>query len=297
MINNEKESSLNHTVGHGIRFALFVSMHGGKGMDSANPSRDTATLWTIGFDDEIARAFPTQALQVKPYHTGLLQDVNKKCKELEQKVLAPYLLQSDSTIRGLICISCEPRDINHASLSAAVKRGIPVCGSGGTSLSVASSIHGNLNLIGNSGGSVATTTYTRAVSYTYALASSWGQSYSPFLESMNSASGVEAVKPRIGSVLDACLPSFLTVTLACRLLIFAEDHVASGDVNNWSGMLLSQLQSHALPTVCAVVTATTYAPEHGSSAIMAASVASIGCSGSILSGLLSGRLVSFLVSL
>ena len=76
------------------------------------------------------------------------------------------------------------------------------------------------------------------------------------------------------------------------------DTMVSEDVHHWTGILLSQLQSQALPTVCAVVTATTYAPEHGiCSAIMAASVASMGCSGSVLAGLLCGRIVSFLVSL
>ena len=45
--------------------------------------------------------------------------------------------------------------------------------------------------------------------------------------------------------------------------------MVSEDVHHWTGILLSQLQSQALPTVCAVVTATTYAPEHGSSAIKA----------------------------
>ena len=154
--------------------------------------------------------------------------------------------ESTVPIKGLICISCDPRDVNHSSLSAAVQRGIPVCGSGGTSLSVASSIHANLNLVGNSGGSVATTTYTRAVSYTHALASSWGQSYSPFLESMNIITNGfvdEAYKPQIGSVLDACLPSFLAVTLACRIMNCFRDYntMVSEDVHHWIGILLSQL--------------------------------------------------------
>ena len=265
-------------------------------MDSANPNQDTATLWTVGFDKDDRTNYSSQdSFQIIPFCTGLLHDVNEKCKQLEQKVLAPYILKKNSAIKGMICISCDPREVNFNSIAAAVKSGLPICGSGGTSLSVASSLHPGMNLVGNSGGSVATTTFTRAVSYTNALATSWGQSYSPFWQSKSNVNGIEVVKPHLGSVLDACLPSFLAVTLACRVLTFAERFDFISDDKKWISLLLSQIQSQALPTVCAVVTSATYAPEHGSTSLMAAALASMGCSGSIISGLVCGRVVSFLV--
>jgi len=55
-----------------------------------------------------------------------------------------------------------------------------------------------------------------------------------------------------------------------------------------------QLQFHALPTVCAVISGTTYAPEIGSVAVMASCVASVGCGGSVLAGLLAGCSVAYL---
>jgi hypothetical protein len=336
------DESIVGTRCHGICFALFVSLHGGKGMDSVDPDQDTATLWTVGIDHEKNKMTSRQAtstkqenksrtkkaslndnsdsLQVTAYYTGLLREVNKIYKDLDQTILAPSILDSSSDdngkrirppIKGLICISCEPRDINYASISAAARRGIPISGSGGTSLSTASVMHNGMTLVGNSGGSVATTTYTRAVSYCQALASFWGDTYSPFFESKNENRGSkQVVKPHIRSILDACLPPFLAVCLACRFLELMQQHnitlpidkafVPSFSGRNddgicWIDILLTQLQFLALPTVCAVVTATSYAPEHGSAAVMAACVASMGCYGSILAGLLSGWMVSWLV--
>ena len=51
-----------------------------------------------------------------------------------------------------------------------------------------------------------------------------------------------------------------------------------------------------MPAVCSVVAATSLVPEHGSTAAMAATVASMPCWGSILAGLLAGWIVSLLVS-
>jgi len=59
---------------------------------------------------------------------------------------------------------------------------------------------------------------------------------------------------------------------------------------------MAQLRYQGLPTVCSVVAATSLAPEHGSTAVMAATVASMSCWGSILAGLLAGWIVSLLVS-
>mmetsp|Transcript_6101 Transcript_6101/g.7744 ORF Transcript_6101/g.7744 Transcript_6101/m.7744 type:complete len:678 (+) Transcript_6101:114-2147(+) len=342
---DDKSESL-EKISHGIRFALFVSLHGGKGLDSADPMKDRATLWTVGIEDDDDDNDTTDAhtkssmsslsrtFQVKATYTGILHDVNIKAKALEEQIIVPYVTTARTNnnhnkasknhqgIRGIICISCDPGNVNYASLHAAASFNIPITGSGGTSLSAALATHQGLQLVGNAGGSVATTTYTRAVSYVYALASYWDMSYSPFFtvaQRCNDGScAVNEVdvddddisKPHLRSVLDSCLPSFLGVCLACHLLELIQ-YVTSmipkengifqfiflsneNDYNDWIDidMLYSQLRYQVLPSVCAVVTATSYAPEHGSTAIMAATIASFGCYKSVLSGLFAGWLVS-----
>ncbi len=345
---------------HGIRFALFISLHGGKGMDSANVLKDRATLWTVGIDnghmDSSSRYTATSTFQVRAYYTGLLKDVNAKAKQLEESIIVPYMVENNSTHKdendsnnntttmtthGIICISCDPSEVNYNILSTAASYGIPVTGSGGTSLSAAVKIHPGLQLVGNAGGSVATTTYTRAVSYVHALASHWDDlDYHPLnsiSEGDQNSNGNDkydndTVKPQLRSVLDACLPSFLAVCLACHFLHFIqylidlmdEDPDNSGGddydyyllqpikklfplarkvlsdsdiVVSWIDQLLSLLKYQALPTVCSVVTTTSLSPEHGSTAIMASTVASFGCWGSIFAGLLAGWVVSQMVSM
>jgi hypothetical protein len=56
--------------------------------------------------------------------------------------------------------------------------------------------------------------------------------------------------------------------------------------------VLPLLQTQALPTVCCVVMATSLVPHHGSTALMAAAIASVVCQKSILGGLIAGWLVA-----
>jgi hypothetical protein len=65
------------------------------------------------------------------------------------------------------------------TLMAAAQTGIPVTGSGGTSLARAASLYGIVRLCGNAGDSVANTSVTRAVSYTHALSQAWQRDYRP----------------------------------------------------------------------------------------------------------------------
>ena len=312
----------------GVRFALFVSAS--VSMDSIDPKKDVATLWTVGVDDnndmsmnmntKIKKGSSRQdgkvlddtvhvaagtstSFQVTKYFTGILEEVNQIAKELGEKYISSAILAENSSIQGIVCISCDPKDVNYSILAAAAKVGLPITGSGGTSLSAAMTIHKGLSLVGNSGGSVATTTYTRAVSYCSAISKHWGLDYT-YSSSTNDCSSTSMStttvtgnnsKPHIGSILDACLPSFLAVCVACQVMtrntLFANLFVFFKGTQ-----FLSQLEYQALPTVCSVVAATSLSPEHGSTAVMASVIASMSCHGSILAGLLAGWLVSSLVS-
>lgn len=255
----------------GIVQALFVSLHGGKGFDSAKLETDVATLFSISSND----------CQIQSVQTGIVEQVNKTCKQMDEDLAKQIRC---GQIDGLICISCNV-DVHAATLQAAAEARIPVTGSGGTSLSEATSKFG-IHLVGNAGGSVATTSYTRAVSYTHALATAWNKMYHPFSSSQN-------MVPNWTSILNACLPAFWAVTLACRGVDIVAPLLAD---SSWlTDQVLPFLQSQALPTTCCVVMATALAPHHGSTALMAASVASVVCQKSVLGGLVAGWLVALAV--
>ena len=162
---------------------------------------------------------------------------------------------------------------------------------------------------------MATTTYTRAVSYVCALVDAWDDNnisggwrwtYSPFAPSRYEKAEEES-KPSLRSVLDSCVPTFVAVCVTCRLLELAMIWLTNHDfdLEPYSMALFEEvvailtslylpLQEYALPTVCAVVAANAYAPELGPIVLMASVIASISCSGSSLAGLVAGRAVAYL---
>jgi hypothetical protein len=258
-----------------LDYALFVTLHNGKGFDNCNPEKDIATLYAVTTTSQ------NHEIQIQVIETAPLKVINKRCLQMDVTLAQQIQL---GQIQGLICISCSV-DVHEASLKAAGVAQIPVTGSGGKSLSEASSRYG-ISLVGNAGGSVATTTYTRAISYTYALASAWKKDY-------NASQLNSDALPQWTSVLNACLPAFWAVTLTCRVINMITPYLSHSE---WlTEQLLVTLQTQALPTTCCVVMATTLAPQHGSIVWMAASIASIVCQKSILAGLISGFLVSLVV--
>lgn len=335
-----------------IRHALYVSLHSGVGLDHATDD-SPATLYAVGCghddDNNKNNADSTSSSpKVRIVCTGPLHEINNQVRHLDTTYIARSIRYSKTD--GLISISSDPSGVNSSSIRAASQRQIPVTGSGGTSLSIAAAECG-VNLVGNAGGSVATTTYTRAVSYVCALVDAWSEravaeeaaddedataevvwKYSPFVPSRihgnGCADGMQKVQPHLRSVLDSCVPAFVAVCVTCRALEllahWLEVHSSLVDIKEGHSepqarqdayqvypslsldidtvvkvegliaRLYWQLQFHALPTVCAVISGTTYAPEMGSVVLMASGVASVGCGGSVLAGLLAGCAVACL---
>jgi len=279
LINQEISKVEDVMNGHSPRLvrALFASLHGGKGFDHANYETDEATLYSIDSSNSIEIEN-----HVKVIKSGLLQDVNSYCTTLD-KELAGSIRRGD--VQGLICISCDVT-IHAATLQAAADMNIPVTGSGGTSLSVASSKFG-IRLVGNAGGSVATTSYTRAVSYTFALATAWGALYKPHTSDSRQF-------PQWRSLLDACLPVFWAVVVGCRGIELISPHLFSDNDKLWIEIhILELIRKHAIPTTCCVIMTTSMAPQYESIALMSASIASVVCQSSILGGLLAGWIVAW----
>lgn len=318
-----------------LKYALFLSVCGGRGLDSADPQRQWATLYSVGVTNNMVagmgyakacgqeqqeaspaskKSRPAYILQTEPIKiitikSGTLSEVNKLYRELDEVVIAKAI--ADGDVGGLISISSDPLGINKASFKSAAAKGIPVTGSGGTSLSAASVQYG-IKLAGNAGGSVATSVYTKAVSFVHALASAWELEYSPFVPSRNDQFSAKA-RPQMKSVLEACLPAFITVCVACRVLesVISSERVVTEDdddslklmvmtENNanvsWEFKLMWLLREQALPIVCCVISGSSYAPKHGSTALMAAALAGIACSGSVVGGLIAGWLTAFMVN-
>jgi hypothetical protein len=277
-----------------VRYAYFVSLPSGKGMDSANEDLDQAVLYQV--DPSFISSHETHDLSYRIAIRGTLKQVNDYCRQ-QDEILAQAI--GSGEIHGIICISCHT-GIFRRTLQAAASANLPLTGSGGTSLSQAATKFG-IRLVGNSGGSVATTSYTRAVSYTYALASYWGRAYQPWKKL--GSDGQQG--PTWTSILNACLPAFWAVCTTKYVLrnIFSclegFDFAGTTELRESMESLTHGLENRALPTACAVVMATSASSSTAanreratSSLIMAAVIASVGCSQSIVGGLVAGWLVS-----
>ena len=275
----------------GICRSLFVALEGGQGFDHADQNRHNAALYQISQPD---------TRQHGPLHctigkAGPLKDVNACCKELN-KELAKGI--SDGKIHALICISISV-EIFSETLEAAAAAGIPVTGTGGTSLSLAASKF-QIRLVGNAGGSVANTSLTRAVSYAHALASDVKADYRPWKTRIMESDEVGG--PSWRSILNACLPAFWGVCLLRRILetmsITPQPVSSNGDngLTETLSFLSYVLEHHAIPTACAVIAATSVTSsstsKDTSSLIMASVVASTVGWNSILCGILAGFLAS-----
>jgi hypothetical protein len=285
-----------------LHSACFVALEGGKGMDAANVDTDTATAFLIASSYSSSSSSSSE-LTCFPWKRGSLRDVNRSIREMQDAKIATDI--SRGTIHGLICISCDPK-LFRQTLLAAAKAHVPVTGSGGKSLSQAVSLYG-ITLSGNAGGSVATTSYSRAVSYTYALASHWKRCYG--------MENHETATISWTSVWNACLPVFWGVCLAKatlqNILYFVESngflqnlltdishgHTIVEDVCTLLRATIAALESRVLPTACAVIMATTNSSnspqEHlpVSSLLMSSALASAFCWQSVVSGLIAGYLV------
>ncbi len=245
-----------------LQTVFFFSMDDGGGFDGAT-GNEPATLLFI------------QNYPVKKTEHGILSHVNEQAQKMEE-FLAREI--REGRIHGLICVSCEP-SLFAQTLQAASELNLPVTGTGGSSLSQASSKY-KLRLIGNAGGSVATTPLTKAISFASAFAQHWKLMYSPW------QADVKRKNPTWKSVLNSCLPAFWSVCLLKRLLtttIFIDWTPVRGD-------LLIVLEAYALPIVCSVIMATSR--RETESAAMAAILAGCSCRKTVLGGLFAGWLVS-----
>lgn len=242
---------------------IFVFLENGQGMDSAK-------------DDDRAALFHLRD-GAQSVSKGTLLQINQKVIELEESIANDIEL---GKVHGLISVSCKP-SLFHQTLQAAAECDIPVTGTGGTSLSMISSDY-KVKLVGNAGGSVATTPLTKAISFSHALARTWGLRYRPWI------AAASRTIPSWRSVLNSCLPAFWAVALSHRTLEYTDGEQWLPNAN----FLLEMLSSYALPMTCSVVMANSRRTSPG--VLIGAALAASTCKRTVLGGLLAGWMVACL---
>lgn len=244
-----------------VSAAIYVCLASGKGFDGALDD-DEALLYTIEGPDQ-----KCELVERAP-----LSQINDKVRERQEKLASAI---DNNQVDALIALSIHVA-LFADTLKAAAHKKLALTGSGGNSLSLAANRFG-IHLLGNAGGSVATSTFTRAVSYTSALAREWKRPYRPWEST--------ATRPSPISVLNACLPVFWGVCMAKALLC-------------WFGvesMLTELAKTSILPTACATIMANSVRTGHHaptSSLTMAAALAASTSLETVLGGLLAGFLVA-----
>ena len=134
--------------------------------------------------------------------SGTLNDVNNQLKIDDRRIADLILLGG---VDAIISISSDPEGANKLTVAAAILKNIPFLGTGGTSLSSISTSGGNV--IGSSGGSVATSAVTRGICIAASLAAykPWGK--------MKYSIPTAPKLAKFRSVVGAALPILLSVSL------------------------------------------------------------------------------------
>ena len=142
-----------------IKYASLVVCN--NGLDFASKSSQ-ASLWVL----------ENKNLALKC--SGTLLTVNQVLAG-EDKRLASMIKSGE--VHALITLSSDPTGYNKNTIKAAIEAGIPIVGTGGQSISTISTFGGNV--IGCSGGSVATTAVSRGICFAATLSSYFGYKYYP----------------------------------------------------------------------------------------------------------------------
>jgi len=221
-----------------------------------------------------------------PVFEGSLAEANEKAKEANQ-VLAEKIKNGE--IDGIIMVSADPKETNSEVIKAAAEKGIPVAGTGGTSMSNARSMGAN---VVSSSGTTGSTNRTRAVGYISAFAVEWKTKYTPVIgKSAEVETGNILKRINLRSIMMSSLPGFIAMALILAIgqIPFLVDSVGP----------LFDILIGALPVVVAVVAAKQVSglDEVGIVAGVIAGVLSVdgGILGGIVGGILAGLLASYLL--
>ncbi|MEK5639963.1 MULTISPECIES: PTS sugar transporter [Paenibacillus] len=220
-------------------------------------------------------------------YEGTLKDTNETAAEADAE-LADRIRSGG--IDGLIVMSADPQGSNRQAVQAAAEAGIPVVGTGGTSMAMISSK--GANVIATSG-TTGTTNRTRAVSFMTSLCKYWGIKYIPVLGSAGDKSAAPAGNPlrriNLKGIMQSSLPGFIAMAIV----------LAISQIPALKGLSeVFDLMLKALPVVLAVVAAKQIS-DMDEVSIVAGVIAGVlsvngGIIGGIIGGIGAGLLVQYL---
>lgn len=193
-------------------------------------------------------------------------------------------------VNGLILVSADPKGVNRAAVQAAVEAGIPIAGTGGSSMAEARAMGGNVI---SASGTTGSTNRTRAIGYISAFASVWKTRYTPRIgKSTNVESANIWKRINFRGIMMSSLPGFIAMAL---ILALSKVPFLSDPLSPLFDTLIA-----ALPVIVAAVAARQVSglEEVGIVAGVVAGTLSVegGILGGVVGGILAGILANYLLN-
>jgi len=186
------------SAGIELAFLQFIGIDGS--MDGAD-------------DNAPAKLYALAGTEVEVVSEGSLISINREAGQYDEKLAD---LIKDDQIDGLVILSCDPQNVNNKALLAAAEKGLPVAGTGGTSVAGAQAL--GCNVISASG-TTGTTNRTRAIAFVSAFAKEWKMKYNPIIGSSGNKVQEGNVWKRINlrGIMMTSLPGFIAMALCLAL--------------------------------------------------------------------------------
>lgn len=243
-------------------------------------------------DNTLARLYKWDKDREELFHSEekALKDINADASNYDKEIAKEI---ESGNVDGLVVMSCDPKNTNKASIEAAIKKKIPIVGTGGTSMANIRSMGGNVIA---ASGTTGTTNRTRAVAAITALSKHWGLKYKPIIGSRNKdiSNDNESVFSRINfrGIMMAALPGFISMALILALSKIP----ALSSLEDVFNLLIN-----ALPVVVSAIAAKQVSglDEVGIVSGIVAGVLSVngGIIGGIIGGVLAGILAFYIIQL
>lgn len=147
---------------------------------------------------------------------GTLSEVNEAAKETDGLIAD---LIKEGKIDGVMFVSANPENVNHLTFTAAIETGLPLAGTGGSSVAKVQSMGGKVL---SASGTTGTTNRTRAVAFTTAFAKEWGIHYRPVIGNTGTQAAEKLqsnIWKRINfrGIMMTSLPAFIAMALCLAL--------------------------------------------------------------------------------
>lgn len=252
--------------GAGVRVKALQFIAASESMDSVK-DKTTASLYS----------WDPAELRVNKVFEGLLNDTNLAAFDLDASIAD---LIRTGHIDGLIVMSTDPDNANKQAILAAAEKGIPVVGTGGTSMALISSKEANV--IATSG-TTGTTNRTRAVSFLTSLCKYWGIKYYPVLGEVKADHSLKSGNPlkriNLKGIMQSSLPAFIAMAIVLAL----------SQIPALKGLKeVFDLMIKALPVILAVIAAKQISDLDEVSIVAGVIAGTLSIEGGIIGGIIGG---------